>query len=94
MAKSQEERFDAIAKGQIAQFLQNQLADIVIDREAEIINSLIVQFNSGRLTNELMLSGIARISELRKIMGDLDRKAQRGVHANEEEKGNGLSSGL
>lgn len=90
MAKTQEERFEAIAKGQMAAFLQNQLADIVIDREAEVLNALINAFNGGRLTNEMMLAGIARISELRKIMGDLERQANKGIHANEIEK-NGFS---
>jgi len=85
VAKLQEERFDAIAKGQVAKFLQSQLADIVIEREEVILNGLINSFNSNRLTNERMLAGIAAIAELRKLMGELDRNATKGMNAAEIE---------
>jgi len=85
VAKLQEERFDAIAKGQVAKFLQSQLADIVIEREEVILNGLINSFNSNRLTNERMLAGIAAIAELRKLMGELDRSATKGMNASEIE---------
>lgn len=88
MAKLQEERFDAIAKGQVAKFLQSQLADILIDREDVILNGLINSFNSNRLTNERMLAGIAAIAELRKLMGELDKSATKGMNAAEIELGN------
>lgn len=89
MAKSQDDRFNDIAKGQVAAFLQDQLADVVIDRETEIINDLVFRFNSNRLTNEGMLAGIARIAELRKVMADLDNKAKRSLVAKQAEHVNG-----
>ena len=82
---TQDERFDDIAGGQIARVVHAEMGEIVAEREAKIINELVTAYKSGKLSNELMLSRVAAISELRTILAGLANQIQKGIQATQIE---------
>ena len=56
--------------------LHQGLQGIIANREADIIDAMVLTYRGGKATHEYLLSKIAAISELRAIEADMDRQAR------------------
>lgn len=61
--------------------LHRGLQSVIAEREADMIDALVLAYRAQKATYELLLSKVAAISEMRAIEADMDRQARRAIEA-------------
>ena len=81
-------------RGQRALAVAPIINDVVLSRTAHIVSRLTGLYNSGRLTPEAALAGVAEIASLDKLIEELQqdiRRAQR-EHVEDMKRANGTAN--
>lgn len=68
-----------------ASVIEAAVGPYVQERISRIVQQLVAHYRGGQATHDLMLGGIAGISELMGMMSDLENKQQQGVVASNRE---------
>lgn len=69
----------ALSEAQLA--AQSGIRELLAGHEAKVVTRLVSAYRGGKLTPEDAKVGVAVISELRLLGGDIERKIERGRRA-------------
>jgi len=81
---NEDERSESIARGQTARMAHAEVAAIIATFEIAIVNELVSYYNAKKITNDMLLSGIAQIAAYRKLLNHLGREIKEGIEAQAE----------
>lgn len=84
-----DETLNLVHDGQAARLIRGQTEEWLINREEDIIQVLVNDYNAGTLTDEKMRGSIGEIAGHRKFRTELEARIRRGVVAAEKELGQG-----
>ena len=59
--------------------LHQGVQQLIANREANIVDQMVMAYRSGKGTYEVLLAKVAAISELREIEAELDRNARNSI---------------
>jgi hypothetical protein len=62
-----------------ASYVLGALRDVLLAREAKVVDAMVLHFDSNQLDPMAAMINIARISELRGLMRDLEREARQEI---------------
>ena len=88
MAKSeQDERHDAIQRGQLARVAKAELGGLVAEREAALLSKCVALYRGGQLDGQTALNAFAAIAELRSLTNTIETNINNSIVASQEELG-------
>ena len=90
MAKNLDSQIDKIRQGTIARAALTEVEARIVKKELQLLNKAIGLYNGNQLNGEAAQMTIAAIAELRSVLSSLDREAQEGTRARQEEIGGPL----
>ena len=76
---------ELIERSREASVIEGAVGPYVQERISRIVQSLVSHYRGGQATHDIMVGGIAGISELMGMMSDLENKQQQGVVASNRE---------
>lgn len=92
MGNNTDQTIETINRGRTARVIRSQTEDMLIDQEDRLISIMIVDYRSGRLTDEKMRGKIGEISSLRWIREELEATIRKGDAEAEREYDNAQES--
>ncbi len=89
MTNNTDQTIETINRGRAARVIRSQTENMLIDQEDLIVSNLIVDYRSGRLTDEKMRGKIGEISTLRWMREELEATIRKGDAEAEKEYSGG-----
>lgn len=74
-----DDALEVIGTGQTSRLIRSATEDFLIDKEEEIITTLVGKYRSNTLTNEELRGSIGEISALRDFREHLESQIRRGM---------------